>query len=262
MRLWVPAFAGTQGNGEEHGLCEARRDGARCLAALPRLHDLRRADARLPRMDARRGEEPPDHSPGDRGGHQFLRHRQRLFGRQLGGNHRPRAQRIFPPRRGRHRHQGVQQDARRPQRERPLAQGDHARDRRQPAPPRHRLYRSLPDPPPRSRHADRGDARGASRRRQGGQGALYRRVIDVCLAVRDDAPRRRDERLDAFRLDAEFREPALPRGGARDAAALRGGRHRRDPVESARARQAHPPLGRDDQALRDRSHDRHGLHQA
>ena len=33
-------------------------------------------------------------------------------------------------------------------------------------------------------HADRGDARGAARRREGRQGALHRRVVDVRLAVR------------------------------------------------------------------------------
>ena len=36
-------------------------------------------------------------------------------------------------------------------------------------------------------HADRGDARGAARRREGGQGALHRRLLDVRLAVRAGA---------------------------------------------------------------------------
>jgi hypothetical protein len=39
---------------------------------------------------------------------------------------------------------------------RPVAQSDHQRDRRQPAAPRHRLRRSLSDPPLGPRHADRG----------------------------------------------------------------------------------------------------------
>ena len=43
------------------------------------------------------------------------------------------------------RHQGVQQDARRPERQGAVAKGDHARDRRQPEAARHRLRRSLPD---------------------------------------------------------------------------------------------------------------------
>ena len=43
---------------------------------------------------------------------------------------------------------------------------------------------------------------------------------------------RRRARLDAVRLDAEPLQPRLPRGGARDDAALPRGRHRRDSVES------------------------------
>ena len=46
------------------------------------------------------------------------------------------------------------------------------------------------------------------------------------------------QRLDAVRLDAEPLQPALPRGGARDAAAVRRPGHRRDPVEPARPRPA------------------------
>ena len=71
-----------------------------------------------------------------------------------------------------------------PQRRRPVAQGDHDRDRRQPAPARHRLRRPLPDPPLGPPHADRGDDGGAARRGQGRQGPLHRRVVDVRLAVR------------------------------------------------------------------------------
>ena len=131
-----------------------------------------------------------------------------------------------------------------PERRRPVAQGDHGRDRRQPAAARHRLRRPLPDPSLGLRHADRGDAGGAARRREGRQGALHRRLVDVCLAVRQGAAPRRAARLDALRLDAEPLQPALPRGGARDAAALRGRGHRRDPVEPAGARPADPRLGR------------------
>ena len=43
----------------------------------------------------------------------------------------------------------------------PVAQGDLPRDRREPAPARHRLRRPLSDPPLGLRDADRGDARGA-----------------------------------------------------------------------------------------------------
>ena len=84
-------------------------------------------------------------------------------------------------------------DAPRPERRRPLAQGDLRRNRRQPDAARHGLCRPLPDPSLGPRHADRGDARGAARCREGRQGALYRRLVDVCLAVRQGActsPRR------------------------------------------------------------------------
>ncbi len=54
--------------------------------------------------------------------------------------------------------QGLQPDAAGTERGRPVAQGDHDRGRSQPAPARHRLYRSLPDPSPRQEHAPRGDA--------------------------------------------------------------------------------------------------------
>ena len=126
------------------------------------------------------------------------------------------------------------------------------RDRRQPAPARHRLRRPLPDPPLGSAHADRGDAGGAARRRAGRQGALHRRLVDVRVAVRQGAARRRTPRLDALRVDAELRQPALPRGGARDAAAVPRRRHRRDPVEPAGARPPDPRLGRDQRARGDR----------
>ena len=83
----------------------------------------------------------------------------------------------------------------------------------------HRLRRPLPDPPLGLRDADRGDARGAARRREGRQGPLPRRLVDVRLAVLQGALPGRPPRLDAVRLDAEPLQPALPRGGAGDAAA-------------------------------------------
>ena len=79
----------------------------------------------------------------------------------------------------------------RPERRRPVAQGDHGRDRRQPAPARHRLRRPLPDPPLGPEDADRGDDGGAARRGQGGQGPLHRRVVDVRVAVLQGAVHRR-----------------------------------------------------------------------
>ena len=56
-----------------------------------------------------------------------------------------------------------------------------------------------------------------------------------------------------FVSDAEPLQPALPRGGAGDAAAVRAEGHRRDPLEPAGARPADPRLGR---AARDRERDR------
>ena len=48
-------------------------------------------------------------------------------------------------------------------------------------------------------HADRGDARGAARRREGGQGPLPRRVVDVRVAVQQGAVPAERARLDAVR---------------------------------------------------------------
>ena len=155
-------------------------------------------------------------------------------------------------RRDRRRHQGVLPDPARPERPRPGAQGHLPGDRRQPAPARHGLRRPLPDPSLGRPHADRGDARGAARRGQGRQGALHRRVVDVRVAVRDGAAGGDAARLDALRHDAEPRQPALPRGGARDAAAVPRRRDRRAAVEPAGPRPADARLARDDVPRRDR----------
>ena len=56
------------------------------------------------------------------------------------------------------------------------------------------------------------------------------------------------QRLDAVREHAEPHEPALPRGGARDAAVLPGPEDRGDPLEPAGAGPARPRLGRDHRA--------------
>ena len=73
-------------------------------------------------------------------------------------------------------------------------------------------------------HADRGDARGAERRRARRQGALCRRVVDVGLAIRAHARDRAASGRRRVRLDAELLQPRLPRGGARDDAVLRRSR--------------------------------------
>ncbi len=177
-------------------------------------------------------------------GHQLLRHGERLLRRLQRGDRRAGASRLRPPRRDRARHQGPRPDASRAERRRPVPQGDHGRDRRQPAPARRRLRRPLPDPPVGPDRADRGDPRGAARRRQGRQGPLHRRLVDVGLAVLQGAVPRRPARLDPVRLHAEPLQPALPRGGAGDAAAVRRPGRRGHSVEPAGPRAADPGLGR------------------
>ena len=153
------------------------------------------------------------------------------------------------PRRGGDRDQGARPDAPGPEQHRAVAEGDPRRGRPQPAPARHRLHRPVPDPPARPAHADGGDARGAARRREGGQGAVPRRVVDVGVAVRQGAAPRRGARLDEVRVHAGPLQPPQPGRGARDAAALRGPGRRRDPVEPAGAGPPGPPVGRGHRAL-------------
>src|ERR1700726_4957245 len=66
------------------------------------------------------------------------------------------------------------------------------------------------------------------------------------------ARHRREARLDTLRHHAEPRKPALPRRGARDAAAMRDRRHRRHPLEPAGTWQAQPRLGIHQHPHRDR----------
>ena len=153
---------------------------------------------------ARRGGEPAVHQARSRGRHQFLRHGEPIFARQQRGDPRPGDQGFHPPRRGRDRDQGLWADAAGTQRRWPVAQGDHARDRRQPAAPRHRLRRLVPDPPLGLRHTDRRDARSAARHRQSREGPLHRRVLDVCVAIRPGSRYFRAPRLDALCQHAEL----------------------------------------------------------
>ena len=67
---------------------------------------------------------------GARGGHQLLRHRQRLLRRHQRGVHRPGAGRARRRDDDRARDQGARPDAAGPERRRPVAQGDPPRDRR------------------------------------------------------------------------------------------------------------------------------------
>ncbi len=211
----------------------------------PGLHELRRAGARHPPVDAGRGREPRAHPAGARRRDQLLRHRQRLLRRHAARRSSagrcatsPTATRSSSPPRctarcGRGPNGGGLS------RKAILSEIDHSL---------RRLGTDYVDLYQIHRwdhaDADRGDPRGAARRGQGRQGPLHRRVLDVRLAVREGAVHRRPARLDPLRLDAEPLQPALPRGGARDAAALRRPGHRRHPVEPAGPRPAHPALGR------------------
>ena len=235
---------------------EARTHRSRRLPHLPRLHELRRRVAWRAPVGARRGVGPPvlssrPSTPASTSSTpptctRSDRARSSSAGRckDLG----------VEPRRGRDRDQGARPDAPGTERCGPVPQGDPRRGRPQPAPAGHRLHRPVPDPPARPAHADRGDARGAARRREGGQGALPRRVVDVGVAVRQGAAHLADaQRLDEVRLHAGPLQPPQPGGGARDAAALPRPGRRRDPVEPARAGPARPPVGRGHRHARSRT---------
>ena len=162
--------------------------------------------------------QPPLHQARPGSGDQFLRHRRHLFQRRLGRGggagaegFRRQARRLCAG------DQGVLPGRWPPWRA--VAQAHPARHRRFPAAAGHRLCRSLPDPPLRQSHADRGNHRGAARCGEGGQGALYRRLVHACLAVRQISFDRRENGHDEIRLHAEFLQSGVPGGGARDAAA-------------------------------------------
>ena len=57
------------------------------------------------------------------------------------------------------------------------------RARPEPAPPADRLCGPLPDSSLGLRNADRRNAGSAARRGESGQGAVHRRVVDVCMAI-------------------------------------------------------------------------------
>ncbi len=200
--------------------------------------------------------EPPVLQTRARIRHQLLRHRRHVFARCQRRSDRARAEGIHDARSGGHRDQGVLSDGRRSERPRPVAQAHFRRDRCLAPPAGHRLCRPVPDSSLRFSDADRRNARSAPRRRQGGEGALYRRVEHERLAVREDAARCRRAWLDAFRHHAESLQPRVPRRRARDDAALPRGGHRRDSVEPARARisrrQPQPRRSRRDDSREDR----------
>ena len=112
-------------------------------------------------------------------------------------------------------------------------------DRRVAAAARHRLCRPLPAAQLRPAHADRRGAGGAGHRRAPRQGALCRRLQLAGLqgGARDRPQRAAQPRAD--QLGAAALQPAVPQLRARPAAALRGGGHRRDPLQPAGRRPAH-----------------------
>ena len=85
-----------------------------------------------------------------------------------------------------------------------------------------------------------------------GKAQVPRCVVHVGLAVRLDAARRRAQRLDAVRLDAEPVLPPPARGGARDVRAARAPGRRQHPVEPAGQGPPRPALGREHPTLRER----------
>src|ERR1700755_470126 len=104
-------------------------------------------------------------------------------------------------------------------------QGNHDRDRSLPAPPRHRLRRSLSNPSQRPHHPARRNLGGTARPRQGRQGSLPGRIVYACMGVRQGATPATRRRLGPVRVDAEPSQPARPRRGTRNDPTLprRGG---------------------------------------
>ena len=101
------------------------------------------------------------------------------------------------PRRGRDRHQGVLPDEPRAERRWVVAQSHLHRDRRELAPARHGLRRSVSNSPLGPSHADRGNPRSAARPGEVGQGALPGRLLHVRLAIQQSPAPRPPARMDA-----------------------------------------------------------------
>ena len=127
---------------------------------------------------------------------------------------------------------------RRSQHERELAPLDPARVRGQPAAPRHRLHRPVPDAPPASRHRHRRDPRRAHRPGASGQGPLHRELHLPRLGDRRGAVGVRAAQPRALRVRAAAVLDPRARHRGRRAPHVREVRHRGDPVEPARRRLA------------------------
>jgi hypothetical protein len=166
------------------------------------LHELRQGRRGYASVDARRGRRGCVLPAGRRTGRHVLGHRECLSRWHLGGVRRPGDQQVLPPRGHRAGHQGLREDARGPRRQRPVPQGHPGAGGCLAAAAGYRLHRRLLHPPLRPRDADRGDHGRTGRPGSGRQGALPRRVVDVGLAVREDAARRRAPRVDHVRSHA------------------------------------------------------------
>ena len=245
--------------GSRHGLRFLRQHRPSGFAHLPRLHELWGTRPGPAPLDASGGGKPPAHSCGDRGWGQLLRHRQHVLSGFVRGDRRARTEGLCPARRDRGGHEDLHAVARRAQHAGPFAQGDHPVGGRQPAASRHGLHRSAADSPLRPEHADRSDS--GSPRSPGalGQGAAHRRVHHACLALHACPARIGNERLGEVRLHAEPLQPHLPRGRARNDAAVHRSGRRDHAVEPARAGQAHPRLGRGNGTLQIRRLRQHAL---
>ncbi len=110
--------------------------------------------------------------------------------------------------------------------------------RRQPAPARHRLHRSLSDAPLRRDHAARRNAEHAERSRPPGQSALPRRIELDRIADHRSLHDHRGERLGTARQPAAAIQHSDARHRGGDSAGVPEVRPRRDSVEPARRRHA------------------------
>src|SRR5260370_29456244 len=91
------------------------------------------------------------------------------------------------------------------------------------------------NPPMELRDAHRRNAWGAAQHSEVRQGALYRSVLHVRVAIHEGVVSCGTSRLDAIRFHAKSLQPALSRRRTRDDAAVPSRGHRCTSVESARA---------------------------
>ena len=174
---------------------------------------------------------------GARGRDQFLRHRRRLFAGRERAGHRQGAEGIRQAPRGGARHQGQRRDGRATPTTRGLSRKhildgiDHSLQRLGvDYVDLYQIHRFDYETPIEETLEALNDVVRAGKARYIGASSMYAWQFMKMLA------HVAGQRLDAVRLDAAAVQPGLPRGGARDAAAVQGPGHRRDPVVAAGAR--------------------------